>query len=1604
MEAIRSSLKDASEEGRTPAEHLQTDPSPDPQHPSVEEKQHLQVYLRIRPLTSAENDNGELQDCVSIQPPDTVLLRPPSLCLSARLSTDRPLPHMGQRFQFSQVFGPQTTQKELFGGTVRNMVNDVLEGGNSLVFTYGVTNAGKTFTFLGPDADAGILPRSLDVIFSRIDNKVFSGMSIKPHRCREFTRLTREQQAEEAAFKRSLFRQLKESEKINTTLLNSTIKNVHEDSSMLGATAAAEETGGLEVDALTKFSVWVSFCEIYNENIHDLLEVAPGGALRRTILRLSQDVKGSAFVKGLRWVQVTSAEEAYMVMKLGKKNQSFSSTRLNQLSSRSHSIFSIRILRIEDVGTPRVHAVSELSLCDLAGSERCSKTQNKGERLKEAGNINTSLLILGKCINALRHNQQAKLLQHVPFRESKLTHYLQGFFCGRGKVCMIVNINQCSSAYDETLNVLKFSAVAQKVVVLSTRPLSVLHPERSSGGVSFINNTEKETLHNSRRSSLIGWDSSLEDVQESDEENNLMEDTLAETENEEDDDENNEKILVCKQTYQRQAALVKELQLQLKKEQTENLHMETQVREDVSREFSTLFSEMQNHYNECLVREREILEERAERRMEIFKDLTDKMSTAGPGSDTRDTVNIQMERAGPASLHLKSALMQLVEHDTEEKTSRDLMQKIQSVEQETQTSASFDGHTNQLTDAVDVGTILAEEDQTERMQTLEIELSRAKELLASKQLILEQQLKRLTETLLQQEEKSKREAEELRKKLHEQEESSRRQLEELRLKYEQREHSSKEEAQQLRIKREEQTKVLEKQVEELREKLQEQEMVSTQELEDLRDKLSKQETTCGDVSDVKKKLSEQTELLNTETEDAEDKDLNRTASEERLQRLNSVLQAEVESLKEKLSDLETTKELSNDAPRNSVESEGTVKEKSTEVQEEPSQPEERPPGREADLQEKLLEKETQISSLQKSLQRAQEQHSDKERQAVEDTRRREVERRRELLAVAHEAIHQKDEELRKKSQQIDGLQERAKQDQDTIRALTLDLQRNAEDTSDLKEKLADYKKQTHQVQTEISSMREEGKVLRQKLSDMEKAKKSLHSDVANRDKTIQQLKTEKSSNTKSDQTQLHQKACKDLEATQRVVEDMRLALMEQEETQSQMEQVLEEKLNLIQELSSEVETLKGMLLQQDRGHHQADSQSDDLKEDRMEAARVQETLRLCTEKQQAERKKWLEEKLSLLAQAKEAEDKRNQEMRKFVEDRERFSRQQSQLESLSAQIADKEGTMQRWRQERDALVSALEVQLQKLLSSLAEKDKLIQQLQQNDTQRPAETGGAGDGPADPLAAASEKEASNPPLEEQPEPPTGKKGDTIPQSENCENSAPLAGKPQIRTGNMKSGGKDTRASASSRGSGCPSVLDSSEISMENGRTSRFPQPELEISFSPLQPNRMALRRQGDDNAVTIKLNRSARKRKSGEMEKEEVEAQNRRNTRTKLTPKLSPHKELSSPAGCHDSQSSISSRKEGKLQKIGEFLQSSPTLLGTKAKTLMSLMSGRSDADTSASSSSLSLRANRSKKKLYRPEISSPLDFPSHPIISREPQQKESSHQIIKRRLRSRMAK
>ncbi len=190
-------------------------------------------------------------------------------------------------------------------------------------------------------------------------------------------------------------------------------------------------------DSIT-FSFWISFVEIYNEIAYDLLDPnfatiaarsAPGSlsgrvgpnAIRRIPLDLRTDKKGNVFVKGshnlsyfsynlhryfkidvfvlgLRWFVVSSPEEAYRLLMVGRRCQQVGATKLNQNSSRSHSIFSIKAMRTSNKDAARFVRVSSLTFCDLAGSERCQKaaTLNQINRLREANNINTSLLALGK--------------------------------------------------------------------------------------------------------------------------------------------------------------------------------------------------------------------------------------------------------------------------------------------------------------------------------------------------------------------------------------------------------------------------------------------------------------------------------------------------------------------------------------------------------------------------------------------------------------------------------------------------------------------------------------------------------------------------------------------------------------------------------------------------------------------------------------------------------------------------------------------------------------------------------------------------------------------------------------------------------------------------------------------------------------------------------------------------------------------------------------------------------------------------------------------------------------------------------------------------------
>ncbi|XP_054841858.1 kinesin-like protein KIF20A [Eublepharis macularius] len=429
--------------------------------------QPLKVYLRVRPFSKAELENNEDQDCLTIENQEKVTLRAPKES-AAMKNSEKGIGQCAHRFTFTQVFGPDSTQSEFFEGTMSEIVKAYIKGMNGLVFTYGVTNAGKTFTVHGCPKDGGILPRALEMIFNHIRERQYQKMNLKPCFSNLIKRLDDLQSKREESIKAALLASLKE-EADNTLKLTTTLGT--SDSTCSNRSSPSLALDQLDSERCTKhqkilFSVWVSFFEIYNEYIYELLDLLPiSKTQKRKVLRICEDQGGNSYVKDLKWINIKSIDEAYKILKIGNKNRSLACTKTNQQSSRSHSIFSIRLINLSDETVPRVLGVSELSLCDLAGSERCNKTQSFGDRLKEAGNINNSLLILGKCIAALKQNQNPKLRQaYIPFRESKLTRLFQPFFCGKGKACMIVNINQCASTYDETLHVMKFSAVAKQII------------------------------------------------------------------------------------------------------------------------------------------------------------------------------------------------------------------------------------------------------------------------------------------------------------------------------------------------------------------------------------------------------------------------------------------------------------------------------------------------------------------------------------------------------------------------------------------------------------------------------------------------------------------------------------------------------------------------------------------------------------------------------------------------------------------------------------------------------------------------------------------------------------------------------------------------------------------------------------------------------------------------------------------------------------------------------------------------------------------------------------------------------------------------------------
>lgn len=198
------------------------------------------------------------------------------------------------------------------------------------------------------------------------------------------------------------------------------------------------------------FTVQVSYLEIYNESMVDLLQNEKG----ETSLHVVDDADNCSFVKGLTKVTVKTEEEALRVLFEGEANRSLSEHKLNRSSSRSHCIFTVFVESRSRIESTEKVLLSRLNLVDLAGSERLNKTNSKGITLKEAMYINRSLTFLEQVVIALADKQR----EHVPFRQCKLTNVLRNSLGGNCQTVLLANIRTEASHLEETVSTLRFAA------------------------------------------------------------------------------------------------------------------------------------------------------------------------------------------------------------------------------------------------------------------------------------------------------------------------------------------------------------------------------------------------------------------------------------------------------------------------------------------------------------------------------------------------------------------------------------------------------------------------------------------------------------------------------------------------------------------------------------------------------------------------------------------------------------------------------------------------------------------------------------------------------------------------------------------------------------------------------------------------------------------------------------------------------------------------------------------------------------------------------------------------------------------------------------------
>lgn len=365
-----------------------------------QEVQAVRVVSRVRPFIRDEV-KSEKEACKSLDE-KTVSVYIDKISRIKQKGSD---PRAWRQFTYDRVYGPEESQKTVFEGSVRGILDNFLDGFNTTIFAYGQTSSGKTHTMMGDlknEVNAGLTPRAVRHVFDTIKSRANSS---------------------------------------------------------------------------SKFLVTLSYLEIYNEKVNDLLvktskRLLPADVAKGQGLKIRQSPNGGFYVPDLSTHLVTSEAQIHKLIQQGQLARATAATTQNITSSRSHSILILNVEKGTTIGGHMSVRTSKLNMVDLAGSERFQG--GSIARQKESASINKSLNMLGNVISALTKTggKGKSKKKFIGYRDSALTMLLMDSLGGNACTLMIANVNPCGRNVAETVSTLRYASRAKKIKNVARKNLN----------------------------------------------------------------------------------------------------------------------------------------------------------------------------------------------------------------------------------------------------------------------------------------------------------------------------------------------------------------------------------------------------------------------------------------------------------------------------------------------------------------------------------------------------------------------------------------------------------------------------------------------------------------------------------------------------------------------------------------------------------------------------------------------------------------------------------------------------------------------------------------------------------------------------------------------------------------------------------------------------------------------------------------------------------------------------------------------------------------------------------------------------------------------------